>query len=131
MVGSSPHQEESMGSRRQDDFLNLERKRDREGSAYTTHTSKSHYWVGSHVSQGQNERAMQREIDDLKKKLRHAQRKRTPSSSDVSFNDEEDANYRQRSRTPSSEPFSYVEKHHHRRRYESLPCKGLGNNAMS
>ena len=60
---------------------------------------------------------MQREIDDLKKKLRHAQRKRTPSSSDVSSNDEEDASYRQRSRTPPSEPFSYVE--------------GLGNNAMS
>ena len=27
MVGSGPHQEESMGSRWQDDFLNLERKR--------------------------------------------------------------------------------------------------------
>jgi len=31
---------------------------------------------------------MQREIDDLKKKLRHAQRRRSPSSSDMSFNDE-------------------------------------------
>ena len=73
MVGSGTHQEESMGSRRQDDFLNLERKRDREGSTHTTRTGKSHSWVGSHVSQEQNERAMQREIDDLKKKLRHAQ----------------------------------------------------------
>ena len=73
MVGSSPLQEESMGSSRQDDFLNLERKRDRKGSAHTTYTSKSHSRVGSHVSQGQNERAMQREIEDLKKKLRHAQ----------------------------------------------------------
>ena len=38
-----------------------------------THTSKSHSRVGSHVFQGHNERAMQREIDGLKKKLHHAQ----------------------------------------------------------
>ena len=50
MVGSSPHQQEPMGSQRQDDFLNLERKRDQEGSMHTTHTSKSHSRVGSHVS---------------------------------------------------------------------------------
>ena len=31
---------------------------------------------------------MQREIDGLKKKLCHAQRKRSPSSSDMSSNDE-------------------------------------------
>ena len=128
MVGLGPYQEESMGSRRQDNFLNLERKRDREGS---THTGKSHSWVRSHVSQEQNERAMQREINDLKKKLHHAQRQRTPSSSDVSSNDEEDASYRQRSRTPPSESFSYNEKHHHRQRYNSWPYKGSGNNAMS
>ena len=72
MAGLGPHQEESMGSRRQNDFLNLERKRDREGSAHTTHTGKSHSRVGSHISQEHNERAMQREIDDLKNKLRHA-----------------------------------------------------------
>ena len=42
-----------------------------------------------------DEKAMQREIDDLKKRLRRAQRKQTPSSSDVSSNDEEDASYRQ------------------------------------
>ena len=67
---------------------------------------------------------MQKEIQDLKKKLRHAQRKRTRSSSDVSSNDEEDANYRQRSRTPLSESFSYDEEHHHRQRYKSPPRKG-------
>ena len=75
MVGSGPHQEESMGSRRQDDFLNLKRKRDQEGSTHTTHAGKSHSWVGSHVSQEQNERAMQREIDDLKNKMRSTQQK--------------------------------------------------------
>ena len=38
---------------------------------------------------------MQREIDDLKKKLRRAQRKRSLSSFDVSFNDEDNASYSQ------------------------------------
>ena len=62
---------------------------------HTTHTSRSHSQGGSHVSQRQNDnKAMQREIDDLKKKLRRAQRKRSPSNSDVSSNDEEDVNYR-------------------------------------
>ena len=59
----------------------------------TTHTSKSHSRVGSHVSQRQdNNKALQREIDDLKKKLRRAQRKWSPSSSDTSSNDKGDDN---------------------------------------
>ena len=73
----------------------------------TTHTSKSHSRGGSHISQRQNDnKAMQREIDDLEKKLRCAQRKRSPSNFDVSSNDEEDTSYRRRSRTPPSESFS-------------------------
>ena len=72
MIGLGPHQQESMGSQRQDDFLNLERKRDREGSVHTTHTSKSHSRVGSYVSQKQNNKVMQKEIDHLKEELRHA-----------------------------------------------------------
>ena len=72
MIGLGPHQQESMGSQQQDDFLNLERKRDREGSVHTTHTSRSYFRVGSHVSHEKNNRAMQREIDHLKKELRHA-----------------------------------------------------------
>lgn len=63
--------------------------------------------------------------------MRHAQRKRTPSSSNVSSNDEKDASYRQRSITPPIESFSYDEEHHHRQRYKSPPHKGLGNDAMS
>ena len=51
--------------------------------------------MGSHVSQRKNSnKAMQLEIDDLKKKLRHAQRKQTPFSPDTSFNDEKDDSYR-------------------------------------
>ena len=74
---------------------------------------------------------MQLEIDNLKNKLRHAQQKRTPSSSNMSSNNEENDNYKQRSRTPPSETFSYDEKRHHKHRYKSPPRKGLGNDAMS
>ena len=63
--------------------------------------------------------------------LCHAQRKRIPSSSNVSSNDEEDASYRQMLRTPPSKSFSYDEEHHHRQKYKSSPRKGLGNNTMS
>ena len=98
MIGSGQHQVESINSQRLNDFLNLERERDREnyqeGSVHTTHMSRNHFRGGSHISQRQNNnKAMQREIDDLKKKLRHTQRKRSPSSSDVSSNDEEDASW--------------------------------------
>ena len=128
MVESSPHQAKSMNFQRQDDFLNLERERDREryreGSVHTTHTRRSCSQGGSHVSQRQdNNKAMQREINDLKKKLRHAQRKRSPSSSDVSSNDEKDASYRRRSRTPLNESFSYDEERHYQRIYKSRPAK--------
>ena len=74
---------------------------------------------------------MQLEIDNFKKKLCHAQRKKIPSNFDISFNDEEDASYRQRLRTPPSKSFSYDEEHHHKRRYNSPPYKGLGNEVMS
>ena len=74
---------------------------------------------------------MQLEIDQLKKELRHAWRKQTPSNSNVFSDDGEDASYRRRSRIPPSESFSYEEKHHHKHRYKSPPHKGLGNYAMN
>ena len=83
MEGSSELQVNSSqakpaNSQRQDDFLNLEHEQDRakyqEGRVRTTHTSKSHSRRGSHISQRRDDnKAMQKEIDDLKKKLRHAQ----------------------------------------------------------
>ena len=73
---------------------------------------------------------MQREIDDLKKRLRQAQRKQTPFSSDVSSNDKEDASYRQRLGTPSSESFSCEEKNLHKRRHMSPSRRGVGTNVM-
>ena len=98
---------------------------------HTTHTSRSHFRVGSHVSHEQSNRAMQREIDHLKKELCHAWRRRTPSHSDSSSDGEKDGSYRRRSRTPLSESFSYEEEHHCERRYKSQTPRGLGNDAMS
>ena len=80
----------------------------------TTHTSKSHSQGRSHISQRRDDnKALQKEIADLKKKLRHAQRKQSPSNSDGSSNGEDDASYRRRSRTPPSESFSCNEEPHH------------------
>ena len=131
MVGSGPHQTESMGFQREDHFVNLERKKDWEGSVHTTHISRSHSWGGSHLFYVKNTKAMQLEIDHLKRSIRHERRKRTPSNFDFSSNDEEDGSYRRRSRTPPSESFSYDKDYHHERRNRNSFLKGLGNDAMS
>ena len=132
---TNPHQVEFANIHQQDDFLNLEHERDREnyqeGSVHTTHTGGSHFWRRSHISHGRDDnKAMQREIDDLKKQLHRAQQKRSPSSSDVSSNDEDDTIYRQRLRTPPSESFSYDEECLHRRKRRSPSCKGVGTDVM-
>ena len=118
---------------------------------HTTQTSKSYSRVGSHVlhrqnnnravqpkevrshvSQRQNDKqAMQREIDDLKRKLCHAQQRQSHSRPDIPSDDENDDDYRQRSRTPPSETFSYKEEHYQRRKRKNPSPRGLGNNAMS
>ena len=74
---------------------------------------------------------MQRKIDHLKMELCHTRRRRTPSRYDSSFDGEKDGSYRRRSMTPPSESFSYEEEHHRERKYKSLTCRGLGNDAMS
>ena len=140
MVGSgphqtSPHQAESVNVRQQDEFLNLERERDRqnyqEGSVHYIHTDGSGFRRKRNVSHKRdNDKTMQQEIDDLKKQLRRAQQKRSPSSFDVSFNDEEDTIYRQRSRTPSSKSFSCEEEHLHRTKRRSSSRKGVGTDVM-
>ena len=73
---------------------------------------------------------MQQEIDDLKKRLRRVQQKQTPSGSNVSSNDEEDASYRQQSGTPPSESFSCEEEHPHKRRRSSPSGRGVETNVM-
>ena len=129
MVGSGPL--ESRGSQRQDDFLNLERRRDREGSLRTIHIGESQSQTGNHVSHAKNTKVMQLEIDHLKRKLHHERRRQTPSHSNFSSDNEEDGSYRRRSRTPPSESFSYDEDYHHEHRNRNSSSKGLGNDTMS
>ena len=128
MVGLRPNYGESVGSQRQDQFFNLERGRDREVSVHTTHTSRSQSRTGSHVSRGESTRNMQLVIDHLWRKLRHKQRRGTPSSSKSPSDDD---SYRSRLRTPPSESFSCDEDRHYRWRSKSPSRRGLGNDAMS
>ena len=82
MAGSGPHQTsshqaESVNVHQQDDFLNLERERNQEnyqeGSVHTTHTNGSRFRRRSHISHARDDnKVMQREIDDLKKQLHRA-----------------------------------------------------------
>ena len=74
---------------------------------------------------------MQQEINDLKRKLHHAQRRRSHPNPDLSSDDESDDDYRQRSRTPQSKTFSHEEKHYQRRKRRSPSPMGLGHDAMS
>ena len=82
------------------------------------------------VHEQADEKDLQREIEDLKKKIRRAQRKQTPSSSDVSSNDERDASYRECSETPPSESYSYEEEHSHKRKRKSSSGRGVGTKVM-
>ena len=102
-----------------------------EGSLQMLHIGGGGYRRRSHAMHDQgDEKAMQREIDDLKKRLHRAQRKQSPSSFDVSSNDEEDTSYKQRSGTPLSESFSCKEEHLHKRRCRSPFGRGVGTNVM-
>ena len=87
MAGSGTHQTslhhaKSANVRQQDELHDPEREKDldnrQEGSLQTLHTSESGYRRKCHVVHEQgDEKAMQRKIEDLKKQLRRAQRKKT------------------------------------------------------
>ena len=96
---TSPHHAESTNVHQQDEIHDLKREKDldnhQEGSLQTLHTGESGYRRKGHAVYEQgDEKAMQREIDDLKKQLRRAQQKQSPPSSDISSNDEKDTSYR-------------------------------------
>ena len=74
---------------------------------------------------------MQREIDELKKKLGRARRRHSSTNSELSSEKTDDATYRRRSRTPPSETFSGDEEYRHKHKNKSPTHKGLGNNAMN
>ena len=111
-IDASPYRAESRDSQHGNPHRSPERGEGREGSVRTTHTSKSQSQRKSHVSHAKNDRDMQREIDELKRELRHARRRCSPPSSEPSSEETDGASYRQRSRTPPSETFSYEEECH-------------------
>ena len=128
----SPHQAESRGSQHNHSVVNPQQRGDREGSGQTIHTNRSQSRGKSHVSHAENEKDMQREIDELKKKLRRAQRRRSSFGSESSSEDTKDVTYKQRSRTPPSETFSGEEEYSSYKRKNKNPShKGLGNTAMN
>ena len=90
----NPHQAESGGSQRNNLVVNSQQRGDHEGSVQTTHTNRSQSHGKSHVSHAKNERDMQCEIDELKKKLRRAQRRRSSLESESSSEDTDDATYK-------------------------------------
>ena len=120
-----------MGSQCEDHFVNLERRRDCDVSMHITRTSRSQSRNASHLSHEEDARALQLEINHQKRKLCHQRRKRTPSISDSTVDDEKDRSYRRKLRTPPNESFSYDEDVHHERKNISSFSKGLGNDAMS
>ena len=67
----------------------------------------------------------------MKRKLRHAQRRKPHPSPDMPHDDENDDDYRKRSRTPLSETFSHEEESYQRRKRRSPSPRGLGHDAMS
>ena len=107
MTGSRPQQispphAEPANVYQQGELHNLEHgnhvDNQQEGSPQTLHAGESGYQRKNYLVHEQaDKKDLQQEIDDLKKKLRRAQRKQTPSSSDVSSNDDGDVSYRERS----------------------------------
>ena len=128
----NPHQVESGGSQHGQSEVNPQHRGDREKSGQTMHTNRSQSRGKIHVSHAENEKDMQRKIDELKKKLRRARRRRASFESESSSGNTEDVIYRQRSRTPPSETFSGDEEYNsYRRKSKSTLHKGLGNKAMN
>ena len=74
-VDANLHQVESRGSQYSNLCRSLERRGDHEGSVHAAYTSKSQSRGKSRISHAKNDRDMQREIDELKKELRHARRR--------------------------------------------------------
>ena len=74
---------------------------------------------------------MQCEIDELKKELRRARRRRSSPDSELSSEEIDDATYRRRSRTPPSKTFSGDEEHRHKHKNKSPTHEGFANNVMN
>ena len=93
-VDANLHQAESRKSQHSNPFMNLEWRGDREGSVHAAHISKSQSWGKSRVSYAKNNRDMEREIDELKRELRHARQRRLSPNSELSSEETDGASYR-------------------------------------
>ena len=143
MAGSDPHrasshQHEPTKSQQQGNFPNPKHGRNEEngrfweGSVNTTQTSRSHTRVGSHMSQRRDdEQAMQREINDLKRRLRLAQRRRSPLARTHLSTTKMMTTIGKGPGPPPSETFSNVGERHQSRERRSPSPRGLGHDAMS
>ena len=128
----NPHQVASGGSQHNYSGVHPQQRGAHEQSGQTMHTDRSQSRGKSHVSHAENEKDMQHEIDELKKKLRRVRRRRAPFESESSSGDTENNTYRQRSKTPPSETFSGDEEYsNYRWKSKSTLHKGLGNKAMN
>ena len=92
MANLEENREESVSSQRENQFVNLERRRDKHHtpsvmveSYHTERTERSHSRIGSHVSHDQEMRKLQLEVDRMRRKLRRRESDRrnpSPPSSD-------------------------------------------------
>ena len=78
----NPHQAASGGSQHSYSEVNPQQRGDREQSGQAMRTNKSQSRGKSYVSHVENEKEMQREINELKKKLRRARRRRASLESE-------------------------------------------------
>ena len=117
MANLEQNREESVGSHREDHFVNLERRRDREynptpsvmvETKHTERIERSHSRTRSRVSHEYETQNLKLEIDHLLKKLRRRERNRRNSTPPLSegLGENRDRSYRCRSRTLPSEFFS-------------------------
>ena len=115
MANLEQDREESVGSQKENQFVNLERRRDRHHTSsvmvefyHIEHIERSPSRTRSHVLHDQEARKLQLEIDLLRRRLwlnKHDMRSSsTPSSGGLMGS--RDRSYRYRSRTPSGESFS-------------------------
>ena len=87
MANLEQDREESVGSQRENQFVNLERRKDRHHtlsvmveSYHTEHTERSHSRTRSHVLHDEEARKLQLKIDRLRRRLRRKKSDKRSSS---------------------------------------------------
>ncbi|XP_065624264.1 uncharacterized protein LOC136065255 [Quercus suber] len=83
------------------------------------------------MSHAEKNRDLQREVEKLKRELRHAKRKRASSYSDEDPDDEPDVTYQPKSRTPANESYTYEQESPHKGQRRSPSRGDVRSDAMS